>query len=260
MTKSLIKTLLFIAMLASYACSYEFPEHFHQIQESEEKKREFLKTLLPIVVAENQAIMEDREFIQSYFSRDFLLSYEQKIGGKEHQRLAKIAQKYYIKNLYNKGEYLKKIDTIPISLALSQAALESGWGSSYYTKKYNNIFGHYTFYRSVPSRAIAGKRERIRVFETLQESVHSYMHNLNTHWAYREFRQARQEARAKNEPLSSTQAVSYLRKYSEIGERYAKLLQSLIRTNQLDGYDYIMAGEKESSPIGLFSSFIAPAF
>lgn len=242
MRKSLTQILLFLSLVFSSVYAYEFPENFHQIEEPEQKKEEFLKTLLPVVITENQTLIEERKFVEEYFSRDFLLTYNQRIGSKNHQKLAKLAKKYQISNLYDKESYLKKIDVIPISLALSQAALESGWGSSYYTKKYNNLFGHYTFYSGVPSRAVTGKRERIRVFDSLQESVRSYMHNLNTHWAYREFREARQKARKQNGILSGSEAVAYLKNYSEIGDRYGKLLRHLISTNNLDYYDYALLG------------------
>lgn len=215
----------------------EFGDEFYEIEEVTHKKEEFVKTLLPAIVAENSAILKERQFIIDYFSHDFFITYEHRIGSKNHQKLAKIAKKYNIDSLYDVDEYLKKIDTIPLSLAISQAALESGWGSSEYTKKYNNLYGHYTFYTKGNSHAIAGKRERIRIFSTLRESIQTYMHNLNTHWAYAGFRKAREEARKGNEHFGGLSALKHLSRYSEIGEKYGKLLRSVIRANNLNYLD-----------------------
>ncbi len=237
----------FLLTIFIFTCSIfasGLPDEYYQISDHQVKKEEFIKFILPIVEEKNREIIEEREFVEAYFSDELLIRFNEDFNKVNLQKLITIAKKYNISNLYDKEEYLKKIDAIPLSMALSQAALESGWGKSLYAKKYNNLFGHYTFTKGVESKYVSGKRERIRVFPDISTSIESYMRNLNTHWAYENFRKARLQARNTNDYFSGIAAVKYITKYSEIGKRYIAMLKTIIKENNLLIYDKFYVTKK----------------
>jgi len=129
-------------------------------------------------------------------------------------------------------------------MALSQAALESGWGDSLYAKKYNNLFGHYTSDGTKEGAIISGKKERIRIFPNISQSIESYALNLNTHWAYQSFRDERERARAQGEPFLGMSAIKHISKYSEIGKSYITMLKDIIKVNNLYIYDKFYVTQK----------------
>jgi len=118
--------------------------------------------------------------------------------------LAKLSKKYKIKNLFDKYEYLLKIDKVPESLALTQAAIESAWGKSRFAKYANNIFGQWTYNAKglVPEHRSEGKTHKVKIFPSLQASVNAYITNLNRNRAYNDFRFRRYQARLLDEMYS----------------------------------------------------------
>lgn len=184
---------------------------------------------------ENRKILHDRDFIKSLGNLENLDK-----NSLKYKRLEELQIKYKIKNIYNYNEFLRRIDIVPPSLALAQAATESGWGKSRFFKEANNIFGHWTYnprIGMVPLRRAAGKKHFIRIFKTLQDSIAAYMLNLNRTGAYYEFRAKRKEMRVKGNFIDGMKLAKTMTKYSGIGHDYVKILQSIIRKNKLAHYD-----------------------
>lgn len=221
------------------------------------KKQKFMNDLLPAIIEENKKIALEREFVNNFFSKEFFL----KLNGpnKQHniQKLAKIAEKYKINNLFNKNEYLKKVDMIPPSMAVAQAVLETGWGESEYARELNNYYGHYVFSKNLgfKGRAVKGKYERIRIFEDIKDSVRAYMRNLNIHTAYKGFRDARVRHRLAGGFIAGDSAIEYLSRYSILKGSYIKRVKDVIYDNDLTIFDATMADVTNFKPDELVSLY-----
>jgi len=206
-----------------------FPDYYYKLPIKEQKK-EFKKILLPMIYAENKKILLERAQVKSIFDdplfplkkEDFLI-------------LSKLAKKYKIKDIYNKDEFLKKIDIIPPALVLAQGAIESAWGRSYFVKEANNIFGQWDYSGKgmVPRHRDPGKTHTIKIFKSLQDSLSAYMRNLNRNPAYREFRELRYKYRKENKPFTAEVAANTLHRYSQLGNEYVRRLKIMI--NQFKG-------------------------
>ena len=202
-----------------------FPEYYYKLPVSKQKK-EFEKILFPMIQKENKRILQLREKIISIFNDPSFIFDTNKIIF-----LAKVARIYKIKDIYNKEEFLKKIDMIPPKLVLAQGAIESGWGRSYFVKKANNIFGQwdYTSNGLMPRNRDANATHTVRIFRSLDDSLRVYIRNLNRNRAYRKFRELRYEYKKQHKIFSAEVAATTLREYSELGEEYVKRLQKMIK-------------------------------
>ena len=131
------------------------------------------------------------------------------------------------------------MDEIPVSLAIAQAAKETGWGTSRFAQEGNALFGQWTWSGDglKPKNAEKGKGHKVMRFNVLQASVRAYQRNLNTHSGYKEFRKARAESRDLNKPLDSMELSKYLNKYAETGNQYVEVLQKIIEQNKLKDFD-----------------------
>jgi len=202
-----------------------------------ERKAVFFKTVLPLVLQVNEQIVEDRK-------RLWQLGAEQKSGARlsavDRLWLAVMSERYGTRRS-DVDALLKRHDVVPPSLALAQAATESAWGTSRFVKEGNAMFGEWTFASDhegiVPSERASGKTHRVRAFDSLYDSVASYVTNLNKHRAYREFRQVRAEMRAKGQAFDGIRLAATLHRYSERGAAYVDELQTIIRGNELDLLD-----------------------
>ncbi len=214
-----------------------FPEDLNRRVNAEEKKQSFLLSLLPMVLLANQAIAAERleaETLLDRFDRGELTAFEQ-------QRLEEIADYYKIsgKPLTDRrlrALLLHRIDILPPSLVLAQAATESGWGTSRFAREGNNLFGQRTYRTGngiVPTQRTAGETYEVKRFGTLFASVRSYMRNLNTHNAYRELREVRARLRRSGSKLDCTALAAGLDAYSERNGHYIAYVRSIIRDNDL---------------------------
>jgi len=212
------------------------PEDFMEIQPIIERKRLFINTLIPIIYSENLQILNDRKKILDWwresdgenFSRDFW-----------PQWLFELSEKYGSDDS-NLGNLLVRVDIIPISLALAQAAIESGWGTSRYSREGNAVFGQYTFDESKglkPKDRNENDQFFIKKFSNLSESVRSYLKNINTHLAYTDFREERKKLRMSGENLSGYKLVNFLKDYSERKELYIKDVKEIMTSNNFKKYD-----------------------
>ena len=208
-----------------------FPADYYKIKDVKKQKESFVKILYPLILKEEQKILRERAFVKAFFSHFA----EDGIANPEAAaKLAKIAKKYRIKSLYDKKEYLKRIDTIPVSLVLAQAAIESNWGKSRFAREANNLFGEWTWGKKgiIPKNRPEGERYRIRIFSSLEASISSYMRNLNRHWAYKEFRTARLTAKQNGITFTGFTAAIYLKRYSQMGEKYTHMVKRTIQKHQ----------------------------
>ena len=212
------------------------PDDFMEIQPVNERKKLFINTLLPIIYAENLKILEDRKKILDWwsesqgenFSRDFWPAW-----------LFELSEKYDAVDS-NLGNLLIKVDVIPISMALSQAAIESGWGTSRYLREGNAVYGQYTFEKNKgiePAKRDSSQKFFIRKFENLSESTKSYFKNINTHLAYEGLREERKKLRMNGEVLSGLKLADFLTSYSERKQEYVKDVKKIIESNNFMKFD-----------------------
>jgi len=213
------------------------PNDFMDIKSINERKELFVNTLLPIIYVENQKILEERKKILDWwrksngenFSREFWPSW-----------LFELSEKYNSSDS-NLGNLLIKVDIVPISVALAQAAIESGWGTSRYLREGNAIYGQYTFNKRkgiVPKNIEKGKKFYIKKFSNLSDSTRSYLKNINTHRAYEKFRQERKKLRMNGDFLSGKVLSNYLESYSERRKEYVNDVRNLIESNNFMKFDY----------------------
>ena len=132
-----------------------------------------------------------------------------------------------------------RMDEVPVSMAIAQAAKETGWGTSRFAQEGNALFGQWTWSGEgiKPSEADDNSTHTVMKFNILQASVKAYQRNLNTHSTYKSFRSARAELRDNGQKLDSMILSEYLDEYAETGKEYVKILQQIIRQNNLTDFD-----------------------
>jgi len=215
------------------------------------KKDIFFKLITPSILRANELILMDRKHLLSLNQNSFDLN------ATEHSWLISQLKKYKIINKKDtdieiKKEYLdklkKRMDTIAPSLALAQAAEESGWATSRFASEGNALFGQWTTSKNamIPNR----QREQfsnfgLARFKTPQDSVNSYMLNLNTHKAYKKLRDKRAILRKDSKPITGIALSETLDKYSERGYEYVKNLKMMIKHNHLAHFDTAKLWNKE---------------
>lgn len=211
------------------------PRGLEETADVETKKSIFLRTMLPLVLRVNEGILADRARVQEIAAR--------RAAGIEHPADARwlrdIADAYGLKSAEPK-KLLQRIDIVPPSLALAQAAEESGWGTSRFARQGNALFGQWTWDADnalVPRKRASGKTHGIKAFPSLLQAVKAYARNLNTHRAYAEFRTARAAARRAGHDLSGPELARTLTRYSERGGDYVKTLHVIMDANHLAALD-----------------------
>ena len=209
----------------------QFPKDLNAIQSSKLKKETFIKIVLPLIVAENEKILYDREKLKKISSKKFTTDGEK-------QWLRQKFLEYKVK----KGsveELTNRLDIIPNSLALAQAAKESGWGTSRFALEGNAIFGQWTWDGSgiAPLNRDKSKNHKILKFPILRASVKAYQNNLNTHKSYVKFREKRKELRKKNKKLNGLELSKTLGNYAQTGNEYIKILAQIIVQNRLMDFE-----------------------
>ena len=212
------------------------PEDLKDVREVKTRKALFFKSVLPLVLQVNEEILADRE-------RLWRVRVDQALGRKpsavDRLWLAVLSEKYKVSR-GDLDELLRRVDVIPPSLALAQAAEESGWGTSRFTREGNAIFGQWTFSAShgiKPERRDEGKTHHVRAFGSLIDSVRAYATNLNTHRAYRGFRAARADLRQTGRTLTGRQLAGALTSYSQRGEAYVRTIRQIMAANALEKLD-----------------------
>ena len=211
----------------------QFPKDLDAIQSVKLKKETFIKIVLPLVVAENEKILEDRFKLKKIVSSKYTTD-------KEKQWLRQKFLEYKVKK-GNVEELITKMDIIPASIALAQAAKESGWGTSRFALEGNAIFGQWTWDGQgiAPLNRDKSKKHKILKFPILRASVKAYKNNLNTHKSYIKFRKLRQELRNKNKKIIGLELTKALENYAETGSEYTKILEQIITQNRLMDFELV---------------------
>ncbi len=235
--KLLLSFCLINSLQAQTWSTKGLPEEYYDIKDVNEAKEYFLSHIYKLVQEENKLILQEQEFVKNYLSSNIL---NIDFNSPSFHKLLEIKRKYKIKSLYSYEEYQKKIDIIPPSLALAQAAIESGWGKSRFIKEANNIFGHWTYdpkYGMIPKKRKLGSSHLVRVFQTLEESISAYMLNLNRNFAYKSFQEKRFEQRKSNQTPDGLTLSDTMLNYSGIAQEYLKILKDIILSNNLQNFD-----------------------
>jgi len=226
----------FLSIFLALKLYAAFPDYYYHIKNIKQQKKAFVDILLPLIQKENQKILNTRKKIIEIFNDPYYLLNTQKIAF-----LTKIAKEYKIKDINNKNEFLLKIDKIPPSLALAQAAIESGWGKSRFVKEANNLFGHWEY----SNNGLAPKSRyeyitidySIKIFPSLENSIAAYMRNLNRNPAYKAFRKKRFSFHKLHKNFTGIVAATTLENYSQLKEEYVKRVQNLIKSNHWEKFD-----------------------
>lgn len=215
------------------------PPDLSELSDVSERKSLFLRSLLPIVVQENQRLREQRSLVQLMVEGGLPQQ-----NTEAHAWLSQVAREMRVKGDLADNEVqqklLRRLDEIPLALALAQAAIESGWGTSRFAREGNSLFGQWTYNSKQglePSDRDEDADHLVRAFPHLQASVRAYMRNLNTNRAYREFRDTRAEMRADKQELSAEELAHHLKRYSQRGIEYVKELQKMITSRTLAALD-----------------------
>ena len=207
------------------------PKEIVKIESAKKRKDFFIQIILPLVIDENNSIKLDRMKLFSILNKSK--------NTKKEQEWLNVKFKQY--GVVNKDLSTLKVrmDEVPVSMAIAQAAKETGWGTSRFAQEGNALFGQWTWSGEgiKPADAEDDSTHKVMRFNVLQASVKAYQRNLNTHSSYKEFRSARAELRDEGKKLDSMILTEYLDKYAETGKKYVKILQQIIRQNNLTDFD-----------------------
>lgn len=213
-----------------------FPDDIEAIELVEDRKRTFIKTVLPLILRANEQVLAERSRLEA------VIAHLEKGGSLARSHLVwleELADRYG-GSAENLSDLLRRVDVVPISLALAQAAEESGWGTSRFARQGNAIFGQWTWDTEagiVPRNRPRGRNHLVRKFPVLQHSVSAYVRNLNSNPAYAKFRAERARMRSANAALSGRALAAHLTAYSERGAAYVGTLRSIMAQNGLEEFD-----------------------
>jgi len=209
----------------------KLPKDLNRLGNTKQKRELFIKILLPLILAENEKITDDREKLFKIIGKNFNTTGE-RIWLKRRFKEYKISDQ-------DLSKLKMRMDIIPVSIALAQAANESGWGTSRFALEGNALFGQWTWSKKgiSPKKKDPNQTHKVLQFQILRASVRAYKNNLNTHNAYKEFREARAQLRQENKNIIGTDLTIYLKKYAAIGVKYVEILESIIKKNSLTDFD-----------------------
>ena len=207
------------------------PEELKSIESSKNRKDLFIKIVLPLILSENNRIKRDRHTLFKVLNKNNNSKLEKEWLNKKFKQYGVVKKDLSTLKI--------RMDEIPVSLAIAQAAKETGWGTSRFAIEGNALFGQWTYTGEgiTPSAADKGDKHKIATFSVLKSSVRAYQRNLNTHSSYKEFRRARAIQRDNGETLNSLELANYLNQYAETGEEYTRILKQIIEQNNLQDFD-----------------------
>ena len=207
------------------------PNEIKMIESIKKRKEFFIQIVLPLVLKENNNIRLDRKRLFTIINKSNNTKLEKKW----------LERKYKQYGISSKDLSVLKVrmDEIPVSLALAQAAKETGWGTSRFAQEGNALFGQWTWSGEglKPKDSDKDQGHKVMKFNVLQASVRAYQRNLNTHSSYKEFRKARAKLRDEGKNLDSLVLAEYLDAYAETGDKYVEVLRKIISQNNLKDFD-----------------------
>ena len=207
------------------------PAEIKMIESTKKRKDFFIQIVLPLILQENNNIKLDRKRLFSIINKSNNTDLEKKWLNKKY--------KQYGVSSRDLSTLKIRMDEIPVSLAIAQAAKETGWGTSRFALEGNALFGQWTYSGDgiKPAGADNDTTHKVMKFKILKSSVRAYQRNLNTHSSYKDFRLARAELRDNKMKVDSLILANYLDKYAETGKEYVKILKKIIKQNNLTEFD-----------------------
>jgi Bax protein len=207
------------------------PNEIKMIENTKKRKDFFIQIVLPLILKENGNIRLDRKRLFSIINKSNNTNLEKKWLNKKYKQYGIPSKDLSVLKI--------RMDEIPVSLALAQAAKETGWGTSRFAQEGNALFGQWTWSGEglKPKEADQNQGHKVMKFNVLQASVRAYQRNLNTHSTYKEFRKERAELRDQGKPLDSIILSQFLNEYAETGNQYVEVLQQIIKQNNLKDFD-----------------------
>ncbi len=209
----------------------KLPRDLATLGNTKTKRELFIKIILPLILNENNKITEDRKKLFKILSKNF-----NTVG--ERVWLKRRFKEYRIDD-QDLAKLKMRMDIIPVSIAIAQAANESGWGTSRFALEGNALFGQWTWSKKgiLPKEQDPDQTHKIMQFQILKASVRAYKNNLNTHNAYQEFRENRAKLRQENVLINGLALTKYLKNYAAIGTKYVEILEDIIERNSLTDFD-----------------------
>ena len=207
------------------------PAEIKMIESTKKRKEFFIQIVLPLILKENNNIRLDRKMLFSIINKSNNTQLEKKWLEKKY--------KQYGVNSKDLSVLKVRMDEVPVSLAIAQAAKETGWGTSRFAQEGNALFGQWTWSGEglKPKEADENQGHKVMKFNVLQASVRAYQRNLNTHRSYENFRLARAQLRDAGKILDSIVLSQFLDNYAETGNQYVEVLQKIIKQNDLKDFD-----------------------
>jgi len=207
------------------------PQEIKMIENTKKRKDFFIQIVLPLILKENNNIRLDRKRLFSIINKNKNTDLEKKWLERKYKQYGVLSKDLSILKI--------RMDEIPVSLAIAQAAKETGWGTSRFAQEGNALFGQWTWSGEglKPKESDKNEGHKVMKFNVLQASVRAYQRNLNTHSTYKDFRLARAELRDMGKPLDSMILSKYLDEYAETGNQYVEVLQKIIKQNNLKDFD-----------------------
>ena len=221
----------------------KLPGDMRRIKATKDRKELFLLSVLPLILRVNDEIWAERKKL---IELKKLVKNKIKLSAENRLWLAVMKDRYKVVR-GGLGALELGMDIIPPSLALAQAAEESGWGTSRFVVEGNALFGQWTLDSKnglIPLGRGINRNYRVQAFRSLLDGVRAYARNLNTHRAYRSFRVGRSELRRSGKILSGQKLSRHLASYSERGESYVRSLQKIITSNSLGKFDHLKLGDR----------------
>ena len=209
------------------------PNEMKMIESTQKRKNLFIQIILPLIIEENNRIKLNRKKLFSILNKNHNSNAEKKW----------LNEKFKQYGVLNKDLSTLKVrmDTVPVSLAIAQAAKETGWGTSRFALEGNALFGQWTWSGEgiKPADADHNATHKVMKFKILKSSIRAYQRNLNTHSGYKEFRMARAALRDNRRNLDGLILATYLNKYAETGTEYVKIIKQIIKQNNLTDFDKV---------------------
>ena len=209
----------------------KLPKDIKSLGDTKTKRELFIKILLPLILDENEKITSDRKKLFKILGKNFNTAGE-RVWLRRRFKEYKIDDK-------DLAKLKMRMDIIPVSIAIAQAANESGWGTSRFALEGNALFGQWTWSKKgiSPKNKDPNKSHKVLQFQVLKASVRAYKNNLNTHNAYKEFREVRAQLREEGNPIDGLKLTKYLKNYAAIGDKYVAILEDIIERNSLTDFD-----------------------
>lgn len=241
--------------LAPNLIFWRLPHGLNELSEISIRKKLFIKILLPLIIDRNMQIQKKRQQIFNLKNKGIAnLGNNQKVWIREQLKYYKVFPYYNAETTLNNemfDELLLRANILPIPLAIAQAAIETGWGTSRFALEGNSLFGQWTWKEGglTPSKRETGKDHSVKAFRNLRHSVENYAQNLNSSAFYNRFRKARlkfiENDRYVND--ASSRLARHLSSYSQEGEKYIEKVLAIISINKLANFDLLSNELREVS-------------